>query len=133
MKRLFILAVIIISPGLTLLAQNNIIPAKYALKHTGRQVVICDKVFASERTSAQTVLYLGDDSPKQLLTVIIKDSDIAKFKGHPETDFKGKDVCVSGMVTNNKGKAEIIVADPKQIKPYLVDNPVQPKKAVDKR
>ncbi len=130
MKRLFIVAAFILLSSFTLLAQNNIVPAKYALKHIGHEVTICDKVYSSEPTSNQTLLYLGGDNPKQLLTVIIKATDIAKFKGHPETDFNGKDVCITGVVTNNKGKAEIVVTDPKQIKPYMVDNPVKQKSSL---
>lgn len=40
-------------------------------------------------------------------------------------DFKGKDICVTGVVINDKGKPDIVVTDPKQIKPYMVDSPVK--------
>ena len=123
MKHIFFIAAIILLSIPRLLAQN-IIPAKNAAKYFGHKIKVCDKVYGSSHTSDGTLLYLGEEYPKQLLTLIIKPSDLSKFKGHPDIDFKGKDICITGVVVNDKGKPEIIVTDPKQIKPYLVDSPV---------
>jgi hypothetical protein len=129
MKRLLLVAACILLPGFKLSAQN-IIPAKYASKHIGQKVTICEMVYGSDHSSSQTLLYLGGDNPKQLLTVVIKTGSKTKFKGSPGTDFNGKDICLTGVVINNKGNAEIVVTDPGQIKPYLVDDPVKQKSTV---
>jgi hypothetical protein len=123
MKHIFFTAIIILLSVPDLLAQN-IIPVKNAANYFGRKIKVCDKVYGSSHTSDETLLYLGEDYPKQLLTLIIKTSDLSKFKGHPDIDFKGEDICVTGVVVGHKGKPEIMVADPKQIKTYLVDSPV---------
>lgn len=123
MKHLFIIAAISLLFESRVSAQN-IIPAKNAAKYFGHKIKVCDKVYGSSRTSDGTLLYLGEEYPKQLLTLIIKTSDLSKFKGHPDIDFKGKDICITGVVISDKGKPEIVVTDPKQLKPYLVDSPV---------
>jgi hypothetical protein len=124
MKQLFIISVIFLLSIVKVSAQG-IVPAKYALKHIGKKVTICDKVYSANSNSNVTLLYLGGDYPEQLLTIIIKAGDLAKFKGHPGTDFKGKDIYVTGVIVSNKGKAQIVVNDPRQIKPLLVDSPVK--------
>lgn len=123
MKHIFIIAAISLLSA-SLVSAQNIIPAKNAAKYFGHKIKVCDKVYGSSRTSDGTALYLGEEYPKQLLTLFIKTSDLVKFKGHPDIDFKGKDICITGVVISDKGKPEIIVTDPKQIKPYLVDTPV---------
>jgi hypothetical protein len=130
MKHILIIAVIILLSAFRISAQN-IIPAKNAAKYFGHKIKVCDKVYGSSHSSDGTLLYLGEESPKQLLTLIIKTSDLPKFKGHPDIDFKGKDICITGMVVSDKGKPEIIVTDPKQIRPYLVDGPVKRPVAVN--
>jgi hypothetical protein len=123
MKHIFIIAAITIL-FISRISAQNIIPAKNAAKYFGHKIKVCDKVYGSSHTSDGTLLYLGEEYPKQVLTLIIKTSDLAKFKGRPDVDFKGKDICITGVVVNDKGKPEIVVTDPKQIKPYLVDSPV---------
>jgi hypothetical protein len=83
--------------------------------------------FCVGSNSDATQLYLGGDYPNQLLTIIIKAGDLTKFKGHPVTDLKGKDICVTGVIALRKGKPQIAVSGPKQIKPFMVDNPVKKK------
>jgi hypothetical protein len=123
MKNLFVVSAFILVSFLKVSAQD-IVPAKYAAKHVGQKVTICDKVFNTGINSEATSLYLAGDYPDQLLTIIIKTRDLDKFKGHPVNDFKGKEICVTGVVTINKGKAEIVVSSPKQIKHFMVDSPV---------
>src|ERR1700743_2597455 len=115
MKNLFVISALILVSVFKVAAQD-IVPAKYAVKHAGHKITVCDKVFTSDSNPKAALLYLGDEYPHQLLTIIIKTGDLAKFKGHPATDLKGKEICVTGVVTINKGKAEIVVESPKQIK-----------------
>jgi micrococcal nuclease len=79
---------------------------------------ICDKVYSSKLIdgSNMTLLNLGDYYPKQLLAVMIKSKDTNKFKDTSETYFKGKNVCVTGKVVDYKGKPEIAISDPYEMK-----------------
>ena len=124
MKNLYLISAIILLCFFKVSAQN-IIPAKFATKHIGGRITVCDKVFGSSTGPKATLMYLGGDYPKQVLTVVIKSAALSKFKINPAVDFKGKDICVTGVVINDKGKPEIIVNDPKQIRPLLIDNPVK--------
>ena len=123
MKNLLIISAFILLP-ITRVAAQHIVPAKYAVKHAGQKVKICDKVYSTDNSAEATLLYLGGDHPGQLLTIIIKAPDLAKFKEHFLTDLKGKDICVTGIVTIVRGRPEIIVHSPKQIRPFMVDSPV---------
>ncbi|WP_426670503.1 hypothetical protein ACPPVU_04500 [Mucilaginibacter sp. McL0603] len=130
MKHIFIISAIILLSVPRLSAQN-ITPAKNASKYFGYKIKVCDKVYGSSHTSDGTLLYLGEEYPKQLLTLFIKTADLSKFKGRPDIDFKGKDICITGVVVSDKGKPEIVLTDPKQIKPYMVDSPVKQKSSVN--
>lgn len=123
MKHLLIIPALIIITAFKVSAQG-IVPAKNAAKHIGQKVTICDRVYSVVSNSNETILYLGGDQPNQLLTVIIKSSTRAKFKGDPEKDFKGKDICVTGFIVKDKGKPGIVINEPRQIKPLFLDSPV---------
>jgi hypothetical protein len=62
------------------------------------------------------LLDLGGFHPNQQLTVVIKGQDRSRFTGKPEEYFKGKAVCVTGTIIDYKGKPEIVITDPKDIK-----------------
>jgi hypothetical protein len=94
------------------------ITAKDAAKHTGENVTICDKIYGGKFISGAgiTLLDLGAAHPNQELTLLIKGDDRKKFTGNPEDIFKDKNVCVTGTVIDYKGKPEIVITDPAQIK-----------------
>jgi hypothetical protein len=89
MKNLISISLILVSSIFTASAQTRV-AAKNAAKYTGRKVTICDKVYGAKVENGTTLLYLGGDYPKQLLTVMIKNG--AQFKGKPDIEFKGKDI-----------------------------------------
>jgi DNA/RNA endonuclease YhcR with UshA esterase domain len=99
------------------------VAAKDAAKYSGKTVMICDKVYNTEVVAGSntTLLYLGSENG-EYLTVLVKGPENAKFKWHPEADFKGRAVCVTGKVVDYKNKAAIYVTEPSQIKLDLVDN-----------
>jgi len=121
MKQLSILTLFIALFAFKASAQTAI-AAKDAAKHIGENVTICDKVYSTKLLDGANITFLdlGGNHPDQLLTLVIKGDDRAKFKGQPEVDYKGKDVCVTGVLVDYKGKPEIIVSDPAQLK--LNDN-----------
>jgi hypothetical protein len=126
MKHLLIISAAIVLSIFKAWGQNTV-PAEDAAKNMGKKVRICERVYDTklESGSNTTLLYLGGDYPNQLLTVMIKGRDRDKFKGQPEIDFKGKDICVKGVVTDDKDKPEIVVTNPKQIETIMIDTPVK--------
>ncbi|ASU32370.1 hypothetical protein [Mucilaginibacter xinganensis] len=97
-------------------AQKKIV-AKDASQHIGQTVMVCDKVYNTEVQAASntTLLYLGSETGAYL-TVVVKGPENPKFKWHPETDFKGRTVCITGKVADYKGKPAVYVTDNSQIK-----------------
>ena len=116
MKTLFVaIASLLIS--VNCLAQTRI-EAKDAAKHLNEEVSICDKVFGGKffTSSSLTLLDIGGNHPNEFLTVVIKAEDRKKFTSAPEDFYKGKNVCVTGKIIDFKGKPEIIITDPEQLK-----------------
>jgi len=117
MKRILIIASFALFFAFNASAQK-MIDVKDAAKHVGETLTVCGKVFSTKliESSNMTFLDLGGFHPNQLLTVVIKGEDKSKFTGKPEDDFKGKAVCVTGTIIDYKGKPEIVLTDPKDIK-----------------
>jgi hypothetical protein len=117
MKRLLILTTVALLFTLGASAQK-MIPAKDVAQHIGETVTVCGKVFGTKLLSPSnmTFLDLGGAHPNQLLTIVIKGEDRSKFKGQPEEDFKDKNICITGTIIDFKGKPEIVLSDPMNIK-----------------
>jgi DNA/RNA endonuclease YhcR with UshA esterase domain len=94
------------------------ITAKEASKHLNEKVMVCDQIFGGKYLdhSDITLIDVGGSHPNELLTLIIKGADRKKFKTAPEDTFKGKKVCIIGQIIDYKGKPEIVITDPEQIK-----------------
>ncbi|MES2278391.1 MAG: hypothetical protein V4592_20335 [Bacteroidota bacterium] len=124
MKNIIILALFAVLAGKA--SAQTVIPAKDAAKHIGETVTITDKVFSGKYfdSNKMTLLDIGGYNPNQLLTVMIPGADKEKFKGSPEVDYKGKDVTITGKIIDYKGKPEIIVNDPKQLKVVMTDSKI---------
>src|SRR5258708_353621 len=110
------------APHLRLLAR-----ALEIIWHCGRYQVGSQLYAEAERMDRQRIdqtyhksqmvfLNLGGDYPNQKLSIVIKGKDRDKFKVSPEIAFKDKTICVTGVMSNYKGKPEIVVTDPDQIK-----------------
>jgi len=123
MKKILLINIFALLFAFTASAQK-VISASDAAKHLNEKVTICEKVFSTKliTPSNMTFLDLGGYHPNQLLTVVIKGEDRSKFKDAPDEYFKGRNVCVTGTVIDYKGKPEIVVSDPSQIKISLHDN-----------
>jgi micrococcal nuclease len=116
MKKLCI-ALFISFASATAFAQTTI-AVKDASKHIGETVTICDKIYGGKFLSGAglTLIDMGGAHPNEVLTLLIKGDDRKKFKDAPEETFKDKAVCVTGTLVDYKGKPEIIITDPAQIK-----------------
>jgi hypothetical protein len=91
-----------------------------APKHIGEKETVCGQVFGGkwlqQSNQQPTLLDMGARYPNQMLTLVIWAEDRKKFSHPPETLYLNKQICVTGEIKNYKGKPEIMITDPAQIK-----------------
>lgn len=92
-----------------------------APQYIGKQATVCGLVasvkLAMKTGGAPTFINFDKPNPDQTFTVLIWGIDRPKFASAPESTFvAGKRVCVSGLVTDYKGKPEIVVHNPDEIR-----------------
>ena len=99
---------------------QNSITTEQAANYIGKKMTVCGKVVSTKfltRSKGQpTFLNLDKPYPNQVFTIVIWGSDRDKFKEAPEGLYESKTICVTGLIKDYKGKPEIIVTDPEQIK-----------------
>ena len=109
--------VALLAAGLTY-AADTLDPVE-ASSHVGEDATVCGEVtgakYSSHRKRKPTFIDLGPPHPNQHFTALIWGEYRDKFDYVPET-LLGKTICVSGTITEYKGKAEIKVSDPSQIR-----------------
>ncbi|MFB9843648.1 hypothetical protein [Mucilaginibacter ginsenosidivorans] len=117
MKRCAIFSLFIVLAIYSASAQTKI-RAKDAAKHIGETVTITDKIYGTKlfENTNMTLLDMGGSHPNQYLTIVINGADRPKFKDKPEDYYKGANVSVTGKIIDYKGKPEIIVTDPADLK-----------------
>ena len=95
------------------------ITALEAKDHINESATVCGNVvsarFSASTKGQPTFLNLDKPYPNQVFTVVIWGSDRTKFDT-PETEYKGKRICVTGKIENFRGVPEIVASDPQQIK-----------------
>jgi DNA/RNA endonuclease YhcR with UshA esterase domain len=62
-----------------------------------------------------TFINLGAAYPNSLLTVVIHADDRGNFPQPVETMYDNKNVCVTGTITEFKGRPQITISNPKEI------------------
>jgi hypothetical protein len=101
------------------IAQQEYIHPIDAQKYIGKEKTVCGTVasanYAIRSRGRPTFLNLDQPYPNQIFTVVIWGSDRNNFKNPPETFFRGKTICVTGIIESYRGKPEIIVRSPDQI------------------
>lgn len=94
---------------------KNGIDVNDAMKHLGKKVTVCSKVFGIRATDKITQINLGQKFPNNPLTIVIFASSYKNFKTPPAELYTDKNLCVQGKVEEYKGKAQIIVDKPEDI------------------
>jgi hypothetical protein len=84
-------------------------PESHGLRH-GRKCYLCQSDEGAAHLSDLDAPY-----PRQIFTVVIWGSDRRFFNNAPEVLYRGKKVCVTGLVKSFRGKPEITVLLPSQI------------------
>ncbi|KRT14008.1 hypothetical protein ASU31_21580 [Pedobacter ginsenosidimutans] len=113
MKKLSLL-LLLIAPAFYAKSQTLVL-AKDAAQYVGKNVTICDSVYSAKALDKLTLINLGSAYPKELITVVINKEDQSKFPSEPSSMFMGNKICVTGIISDYKGKKQILVTDPKQI------------------
>ena len=89
-----------------------------ASRHIGETGTVCGVVasatFEADVQSQPTLLDLGKSSPHAVFTAVIYGDHRSKF-GTPETSLRSKHICVTGQISDYRGKPEIVVTDPSQL------------------
>jgi micrococcal nuclease len=97
----------------------EVIPANQARQHIWETITVCGLVASGKYIDSPgregTYLNFDRPYPNQTFTVVIPGSVRAEFKEPPEMMFSGKTVCVTGLITDYRGKPEMTVIDPSQI------------------
>ena len=98
---------------------DSSISASEAFSHMGREAKVCGTVVDSRyaRTSNGSPTFLNFDRPypNHDFTVVIWRSDRGSFPSSPETYYRGKSVCASGLIEAYQGKPQIIATDDSQL------------------
>lgn len=94
---------------------QTLILAKDVAQYLGKTVTVCDSVYSTKALDKLSLINLGGAYPAELVTVVINKEDQTKFTSEPASMYLGNNICVTGVVTEFKGKRQIVVTDPKQI------------------
>lgn len=113
MKKLSLLLLLTASALYT--KSQTLVLAKDVAQYIGKNVTICDSVYSAKALDKLTLINLSGAYPKELITVVINKEDIVKFPSEPSSMFMGNKICVTGIISDYKGKKQILVTDPKQI------------------
>lgn len=94
--------------------------AKY---YIGEYMTVCgpviDSHYASTSSGQPTFLNIGKDYPDlDRFTVVIWGDNRGNFPSPPEDYYLGKNIGVTGLITEYEGIAQIEVSTPSQIKEY---------------
>ena len=93
--------------------------AAQAQQHIGKDATVCGVVanakYASSTRGSPTFLNLDRPYPSHVFTAVIWGDDRDAFDYEPES-LDGQRICVSGEISSYRGKAEIVVVDPDQIR-----------------
>ncbi len=86
----------------------------------GDSVQVCGKVFSARflenANGKPTLINLGGAYPNELLTVVIQGANRDKFKDKPEEAWKDKTICITGRISEYRGKPQIVIVVPEQVK-----------------
>lgn len=98
-----------------LFAQSNI-SIDSVKNHIGEKVMVCDEVYGVKTTEKVTYINLGSAYPNSPLTVLIFSKDLVNFPESPEKLYRNQQVCVTGLLKEYKGRMEIIISRPDELK-----------------
>jgi hypothetical protein len=112
------LTICVLGSSVTGLCQGKRLTTAEAIDHIGEKATVCGKVastrYAATTRGRPTFLNLDKPYPSQVFTVLIWGENRAKF-GAPEDKYRGKQICVTGTITEYRKAPELVVSDPQRI------------------
>ena len=118
MRKFIVAAFLVIVSSITVSAQTKITPDE-AAKHIGDSVTVCGKIFGGRYfdrgDNKITLLNMGAAYPQSPLTIVIEADSRKNFTNKPEEFYADKQVCITGVVKEFKGKPQIIIAKETEI------------------
>lgn len=102
-------------------ATEVVISWEEAKWHIGERVTVCGPVvgttYAFSSKGQPTFINIGRNYPDpNRFTVVIWGTNRHKFSPPPDIYYRGKTICVYGLITEYKGIAQIEATSPSQIK-----------------
>ena len=93
------------------------VPVDSVSKYIGEKVTVCSEVYGVKSFDKTTYINVGASYPNAPLTIVIFKKELDNnFTETPEKLYGNQQICVTGMVKEFKGRAEIIVSHPREIK-----------------
>lgn len=91
---------------------------RQASSHIGENATVCGKVvstkYADRSNGEPTFLNLDRPYPNHIFTIVIWGEDRAAF-GKPERTYSGKRACVKGLISQYRGRAQIVATATEQL------------------
>ena len=125
MKKKIFIASLLVLLSCELAISQKIVSWNDANKYYGQNITVEGTILYTFNSREACYLGFHQEFLKHLKAVIFK-SDITKFPSSPEKYYFDKKVHITGTIKENKGKPEIILKDPSQIK--ILDEQTIPKK-----
>lgn len=100
-------------------SDKKVITAAEAKDHIGREVTVCGKVVAVQKSGSRgrtSWLLHIDKTPPPVFTVIANAAAIDNPFFDADKRYANKDVCVSGYVRDHDGLVHMLLTAPPQIK-----------------
>jgi hypothetical protein len=101
---------------ITLKAQTPTISIKDAPNYINQTVTVCDSVYGTKALDNITFLNFGGNFPKAPLTIVIFKANRSKFPQEPALLFDKKRICITGKITEYKGKLQVVLNEVGQVK-----------------
>lgn len=107
-----ILTVVVVAPAIA----ADQITAAQAINFVGQTKTVCGHVastfYGRNIKGGPTFINLDKAYPNQIFIGLIWQEDRFNFPAPPENEYKDKDICITGVIKNYKGKAEIVIKVP---------------------
>jgi hypothetical protein len=94
------------------------IPLDSVSNYVGELIKVCDKVsstYQSTNLNKMSYIHFGGNYPEQIFSIIIFPKDLENFQYIPTEYLKDKNICVTGMSSEYKGKPQIVATFEEQI------------------
>lgn len=102
----------------TTIAQDCTVTIFEAHNQVGEEATVCGTVsqvhYAEGTRGKPHYINMGDRFPNHAFTLVIWESDLKKFDYNPKT-LEGKQLAITGLIEEYRGKPQIKVKNPGQI------------------